>query len=69
MIRTLKNKHAITLRIAEVLKEKGENWVEEVLQLIGWFNGSMPAESRVSRRASGRRHATRMSLRSGIRTA
>jgi hypothetical protein len=63
MIRTLKNKHAITVRIAEVLKEKGENWVEEVLQLIGWFNGTISEEQRSPARVSRSRHSSRMGMR------
>jgi hypothetical protein len=69
MIRTLKNKHAITMRIAEVLREKGENWVEEVLQLIGWFNGAIPEGNVAESRGSRRRHGSPVRLRTGMRTA
>ncbi len=57
MKRTLKDKHAIAVRIAEVLKEKHDRWVEELLQLIGWYNEPAGAVHRVRVSASRRRQS------------
>ncbi len=59
MTRTLKNKHPIAVRIAEVLGKKHDRWVEDVLRLIGWYTGPVGGVHRVRVEAPRRRPQSR----------